>query len=169
MKMKHFYAPILTILLCSCQNSQSLNSENIPVEPIDSTVSQSESINYLEKWGADEYGMRKYVMAFLKNGPNRDQDSTTAAEIQAAHLANIERMAEEGKLVVAGPFMDKTEIKGIYIFAVESMEEAEALTNTDPAVQAGRLEMELHPWYGSAALMELYDLHKLAESKSITK
>lgn len=112
------------------------------------------------KLGADEYGMKSYVIAFLKSGPNRNQDSLQAAVIQRAHLDNINRMAEEGKLVVAGPFLDDGEVRGIYIFNVATVEEAKALTNTDPAIQSGRLIMELHPWYGSAALMEVNQLHK---------
>ena len=114
--------------------------------------------------GADEYGMRPYVMALLKAGPNRDQDSTTAAELQQAHMANIARMAEEGMLVLAGPFLDDGALRGIYVFNVATVEEARALTETDPAIQAGRLEMELHPWYGSAALQEMNAL-----SRRITK
>jgi uncharacterized protein YciI len=117
--------------------------------------------------GADDYGMRQYVMAFLKAGPNRDQDSATAANLQRAHLDNITRLAEEGKLVVAGPFMDDFEVRGIYLFAVESLEEARALTATDPAIQSGRLEMELHPWYGSAAIMKINEIHEKIAKKGI--
>ncbi len=109
--------------------------------------------------GADEYGMRQYVFAFLKAGPNRDQDSVTAANLQRAHLDNIQKLADEGKLALAGPFMDDGDIRGIYIFAVTSLEEARKLTETDPAIIAGRLEMELHPWYGSAAVMKINDIH----------
>jgi uncharacterized protein YciI len=117
--------------------------------------------------GADDYGMRRYVMALLKAGPNRDQDSTKAAELQRAHLDNITRMAEEGKLVMAGPFFDDWEVKGIYIFAVETIEEAEELTKTDPAIKAGRLIMELHPWYGSAGLMKMGELHEKLAKQAI--
>ncbi|MEQ8474107.1 MAG: YciI family protein [Marinoscillum sp.] len=117
--------------------------------------------------GADDYGMRKYVMANLVAGPNRDQDSTTVAQLQRAHLDNIMKMAEAGKLVLAGPFMDQGEVKGIYIFAVETVEEAEALTKTDPAIQAGRLKMELRPWYGSAALMKVNEIGLKLSKKSI--
>ncbi|HKI95290.1 MAG TPA: YciI family protein [Gemmatimonadales bacterium] len=109
--------------------------------------------------GADEYGMHQYVMAFLKAGPNRSQDSTTAAELQRAHLANISRMAREGTLVLAGPFLDDGEVRGIYVFNVESVDSARALTATDPAIKAGRLVMELHPWYGSAALQQVTAIH----------
>ena len=118
-----------------------------------------------KKLGADDYGMRRYVMAFLKTGPTPEPDSAKAAILQRAHLDNIFRLADEGKLVVAGPFMDVGELRGIYIFNVTSVEEAQALTATDPAVQAGRLAMELHPWYGSAALIEMNDLHKRVSKK----
>jgi uncharacterized protein YciI len=74
-------------------------------------------------------------------------------------MANIHRMAEEGSLVLAGPFMDDGEYRGIYIFNVSTVEEARALTETDPAIKAGRLAMELHPWFGSAALMEVNRIH----------
>ncbi len=113
-----------------------------------------------EKLGADDYGMNRYVFAFLKVGPNRAQDSLTAAKLQQAHLANIGRLAQEGKLVLAGPFLDEGDIRGIYIFAVETVEEATKLTETDPAIQAGRLRMELHPWYGSAGLKQVNEIHK---------
>ncbi|NJB84484.1 uncharacterized protein YciI [Lewinella marina] len=113
----------------------------------------------IEEYGADEYGMRPYVMALLKAGPNRSSDSTAAAELQRAHMANIDRLAEEGKLVLAGPFLDDGDLRGIYVFDVATVEEARELTATDPAIAAGSLVMELHPWYGSAGLMGLNDLH----------
>ncbi|SRR6266511_1508759 len=121
-----------------------------------------------EKLGADDYGMKKYVMAFLKKGPTEIKDSAQRMQLQMAHLKNIQRLADEGKLIVAGPFLDDQKIAGIFIFNVESVEEARVLTATDPAVKAGELEMELHPWYGSAALTETAALHKKVQKKSIT-
>lgn len=121
--------------------------------------------NLTAELGADEYGMKQYVMAFLKAGPNRNQDSVEAAALQRAHMDNIQRLANEGVLVVAGPFLDDGELRGIYLFDVKSVEEAEALTLTDPAIQAGRLVMELHPWYGSAALMKVNEWHQKISSK----
>jgi uncharacterized protein len=103
-------------------------------------------------FNADEYGMKVYVMAFLKKGPVRTQDSVTAAQLQRGHMDNINRMAQSGQLVIAGPFMDNGDIRGIYIFDVRTVEEARTLTETDPAIKAGRLAMELHPWYGPATL-----------------
>jgi len=108
---------------------------------------------------ADDYGMAQYVMAFLKKGPNRPTDPKEAERLQAAHMANITRMAEEGTLVLAGPFLDDGDIRGIYIFDVKTIEEAKALTATDPAIQTGSLVMELHPWYGSAAVKQISEIH----------
>lgn len=170
----------LAISLCLVMFSCS-NHSHEPVVVIDSVVEKNNNMDLLSKEnltydstlaaavGADEYGMKQYVMAYLKRGPKRDQDSATADALQKSHLENIMRMAEEGKLVVAGPFMDDGDVRGIYIFNVATVEEAKALTETDPAIQAGRLEMELHPWYGSAALMLVNNLHKRVEKKSVAE
>ena len=121
-----------------------------------------------KKLGADAYGMKRYVMAFLKTGPTEIKDSAARAQLQMAHLKNIMRLANEGKLIVAGPFLDGQELQGIFIFNVETIEEAKQLTNSDPAVKAGELIMELHPWYGSAALVQTAEMHKKVQKKSIT-
>lgn len=123
--------------------------------------------NLAKKLGADKYGMKSYVIAFLKAGKNQEQDSITSAKIQQAHLKNIRRLAEEGKLVIAGPFLDNQSTRGLFIFNVATIEEAKKLTETDPAIQAGVLEMELRPWYGSAALVEVMKIHKTIEKVSV--
>lgn len=124
--------------------------------------------SYAEKLGADDYGMKKYVMAFLKSGKADLKNESEAQQLQMEHMNNIMRMAEEGKLLIAGPFTDNGELRGIYIFNVATVEEAEELTSTDPAIKAGVLVMELHPWYGSAALMEVNSIHKKLQKKSFT-
>lgn len=121
-----------------------------------------------KKLGADNYGMKKYVMAFLKSGPVHLKDSAARMQLQMAHLKNITRLADEGKLVVAGPFLDDQPIRGIFIFNVESLDEAHKLTETDPAIKAGTLVMELRPFYCSAALMEVTKIHKTLQKNSIT-
>ena len=120
-----------------------------------------------KKLGADPYGMKHYVMAFLKTGPHQITDSVKRAEMQKAHLKNIIRLANEGKLIVAGPFLDDQPVEGIFIFNVETIEEARALTNTDPAIQSGELVMDLRPWYGSAALVEVVSIHEKIQKKSV--
>ncbi|SNS94300.1 Uncharacterized conserved protein YciI, contains a putative active-site phosphohistidine [Ekhidna lutea] len=157
------YISLLFLMVIACDQSGQSNDEPFEAMPVEGVYDSL----LADETGADDYGMRRYVMALLKEGPNREQDSAEVAQIQRAHLDNITRMAEEGMLVMAGPFFDNWEVKGIYIFAVETIEEAEELTKTDPAIQAGRLVMELHPWYGSAALMKMGDMHEKLAKKSI--
>jgi uncharacterized protein YciI len=117
--------------------------------------------------GADDYGMKKYVMAILKAGPVKIQDSVKRAELQRLHLRNILRLAGEGTLILAGPFLDDQAMRGIFIFNVGTVEEARPIAESDPAVKAGTLTLELHPWYGSAALMETVRIHRTLEKKSV--
>ena len=88
-----------------------------------------------------------YYLGFLKRGPKfSPEDTPERARIQEAHLKNIGRLHEMGKLVVAGPFLEDNDYRGIFVFKTATMDEANELTNTDPAVQAGRLRIELHEW-----------------------
>jgi len=91
--------------------------------------------------------MKQYYFVMLTKGNNRTQDSATAAQIQKAHLENIGRLAKAGKIIVAGPFGDDGNWRGIFIFDAASKEEVEQLLQTDPAVSAGRLAYEIHPWW----------------------
>lgn len=118
-------------------------------------------------FGADRFGMRKYVVAFLKRGPNRPADRGRSEELQKAHLKNIARMAALGKLVLAGPFLDDGELRGIYVFRVDSLDEAGALARSDPAIQAGSLVMELKEWYGPAALLAVNAIHGRLEEEPV--
>jgi uncharacterized protein YciI len=87
--------------------------------------------------------------AFLKRGPNRkegDDKNPEIQELQKAHIANIERLAAMKKLIVAGPFGDNGDLRGIFVLRVASLKEAQELCATDPMVKSGRLVVELHPW-----------------------
>lgn len=110
--------------------------------------------------GADAYGMRRYVLVLLRTGPNRDQEPDRAAELQRGHMENIRRLAEAGHLVLAGPFLESGEMRGLFVFAVDTVDRARELTASDPAISAGQLAAEYYPWYGSAALMKVNDLHR---------
>jgi len=90
--------------------------------------------------------LKQYFFVMLEKGPHRDQDSVTAAKIQQEHLANITRLHDEGKLEVAGPFLDDGDWKGIFIFNVPTKEEVERILQSDAAIKAGRLIYEIHPW-----------------------
>ncbi len=90
--------------------------------------------------------MKTYYFVLLTKGPHREQDSLTAEKIQAAHMANINRLGKEGKLIVAGPFMDDGDWRGIFIFDAKDKNEVESYLKTDMAVTSGRLRYEIHPW-----------------------
>lgn len=114
-----------------------------------------------QRLGADERGMRPYVLVILKTGPATNLSDEERTRLFNGHMANINRLAEEGLLVVAGPLgPNERQYRGIFIFAVSRVEEAVALVATDPAVEAGVFAYEAYPWYGSAALMELPAIHK---------
>jgi uncharacterized protein YciI len=94
----------------------------------------------------EEEELKAYYLVILKKGPNRTQDSATAARIQKEHLDNINRLAQTGKLNVAGPFLDDGDMRGIFIFDSGNEQEVRSMVENDPAVKAGRLVYELHPW-----------------------
>jgi uncharacterized protein YciI len=92
--------------------------------------------------------MACYYIGLLTRGPTWTLEETPEViGLGEAHMANIRRMGEAGKLVIAGPCPDGGQLRGIYVFKVDSLAEAEAPTQSDPAVQAGRLAFELHPWW----------------------
>jgi len=127
------------------------------------TKGQSETYDpeLAQKLEADDYGMRKFVIAFLYTGDRVSEYSPEErAEIQKGHMANINKLAEMDKLILAGPFFGNDTMRGIFVFDVGSKEEAEELTNSDPAVKAGVLKMDLKEWYGSAALLMIPEIHK---------
>ncbi|HCC70954.1 MAG TPA: hypothetical protein DEQ09_07385 [Bacteroidales bacterium] len=164
METKKILSVLLLILFLSGCNNQRSGNKNIDLkegEPVYDSV-------LAKKLGADPYGMKQYVMAFLLRGDKSSADSTEAAILQKAHMDNITRLAEMGKLILAGPFLDEGDLSGIYIFNVSSIEEAEKLTASDPAIRAGVLKIELHTWYGSAALQKLNELHATIQSDRIT-
>ena len=99
--------------------------------------------------GDTTYTMKKYFMAFLKAGENRSQSPEEAAQIQEAHLAHMAALAEEDKICIAGPFGDDGEFRGIVIYNVPTLEQAKALTQADPAVKAGRLIIDVKPWWAA--------------------
>ncbi|MBN8878005.1 MAG: hypothetical protein J0I32_10695 [Sphingobacteriales bacterium] len=91
--------------------------------------------------------MKRYWLVLLKKGDNRKQDSASAAKIQAAHMANINRLAGEGKIIMAGPMGTDGDLRGIFIMNAKDSAEVASLVNTDTAVITGRLKMEYYPWW----------------------
>ncbi|GGW73455.1 uncharacterized protein YciI [Winogradskyella epiphytica] len=104
---------------------------------------------------ADDYGMKTYVFVILKTGTNESKDEELINSSFAGHMANIKRLVEENKLIVAGPMLkNEKNYRGIFILNVSTIKEAELLLQSDPAILEKFLEPELFLWYGSAALSE---------------
>ncbi|HEY5966746.1 MAG TPA: YciI family protein [Chitinophagaceae bacterium] len=91
--------------------------------------------------------MKRYWLVLLQKGPNRNQDSISAEKIQAAHMANINRLAKEGKLVMAGPIGVEGDLRGIFLMNCADSTEVENFVKTDSAVITGRLIMKYYPWW----------------------
>lgn len=116
--------------------------------------------------GADDYGMRSYVLAILRTGPTPLPPGEERTAMFQGHFANMKRLAKEGKLVLAGPLDGVDDHRGIFVLAVTDIEEARRLVATDPVIEKGEMVAELHKYYGSAALMTVNELHgKLAKQQ----
>jgi uncharacterized protein len=99
--------------------------------------------------------MVTYYFVLLTRGPKWTPEQTAETQkIQDGHLANIGKLHDAGKLALAGPFTDKGSWRGIFILKAASVEEAKSLVDTDPAVQAGRLAFEIHPWMTKKGMLQ---------------
>ena len=97
-----------------------------------------------------------FYFGFLKKGPNRkdgDDKDPQVQELQKAHIANIVRLADLKKMVMAGPFGDDGELRGVFVFRVSSLKEAQDLSASDPMIKIDRLRIELHPWKVPAGVL----------------
>ncbi len=119
-----------------------------------------------KRLGADDYGMRSYVLVVLKTGPNKLSPGPERDELFRGHFANMKRLSDEGKLALAGPFDGVDGWRGLFVFAVRDIDEAKQLAATDPVLAKGEMVAEYHKYYGSAALMLIRETHeKLAKKR----
>jgi len=155
---------ILIILACglliSCGDSAENKSEVETVPETKSDSVKSPDIASIEKdlkekgyqtfsykSGDTTYLMQQYYMVFLKSGATRSQDSTEAAELQKKHMEHLSWLSEEGYTSLTGPMGDDGDLRGIVVFNTATQKEADSLANLDPMVKAGRLKVEVHPWW----------------------
>jgi uncharacterized protein YciI len=118
--------------------------------------------------GGDAYGMKAYILVILKTGSNTTATKQLSDSLFSGHLANIGRLAELRKLVVAGPLgKNEKTYRGIFILNVTTIEEAKSLLETDPAIKEKLLEAELYRWYGSAALPVYLETHKKIQKEKM--
>ena len=111
-----------------------------------------ELFDYIDEETQDTIIMQKYFIAFLKKGPNRSQPEEEANKLQAAHMAHLGKMYELGYADISGPFDDESNISGITIYNVPTLKMADSLANADPMVKAGRLVIEMHPWWAAKGI-----------------
>lgn len=109
--------------------------------------------------GADDNGMRSYVLVVLKTGPTRVPDGPERDSMFNGHFENMKRLSSEGKLALAGPLDGVDGWRGLFILAVPDIEEAKAIVATDPVIIKGEMVAEYHKYFGSAALMLVPDAH----------
>ena len=142
--MKFLFITISILLLTFSSSAQKINPN------YDSTLAK--------KLGADQYGMKPYVLVILKTGSNKTAGKSFIDSCFAGHMQNIQKMEKDGKLFVAGPIAkNDRSYRGIFILNVANFEEAIKLMESDPAIREKILEIELFKWYGSAALGEYLD------------
>ena len=119
------------------------------------------------RFGADEYGMRGYVLVILKTGPNKMAPGAERDEMYRGHFANMKRLSDEGKLVLAGPLDGVDGWRGLFVFAVRDIDEAKQLAATDPVLMKGEMVAEYHRYYGSAALLGIREVHERLGKKQM--
>jgi len=102
---------------------------------------------------APQVKMMVYYLVLLYRGPSWTPEETPATrQLQEDHMANIRRLAKEGKLILAGPFEEDTDLRGLFLLKAASLQEAQELCQSDPAIKASRLRAEIHSWWGPAGI-----------------
>jgi len=106
----------------------------------------------------EDDGMQLYYLVFLRPDPGRRHIERAEGErIQSAHMANIQKMAQDGVLVAAGPMDDQpTTISGIFVFRAETLAEAQRIAALDPTVAERRNTVDVHPWLGPKGIGAAY-------------
>jgi uncharacterized protein YciI len=115
--------------------------------------------------GADERGMRNYVLVILKTGPNKIPAGPARDKMFQGHFANIQRLAAEKKLVLAGPLDGTDGWRGMFVFAASDINQARDYVATDPVIVSGEMVAEYHKYYGSAGLMMVNEIHNKIQKK----
>jgi uncharacterized protein YciI len=154
-------AILILIIACKTEAKDTIEVVEEPIETLEKTTKELKEeliakgyqvFDYVDEKTKDTTLMQQYFIAFLKSGPNRSQSEEEASKLQSAHLAHLGKMYELGYADISGPFGDDGDIRGITIYNVPTYEMADSLANSDPMVKAGRLVIELHPWWAGKGL-----------------
>lgn len=152
-----FFGILVLMLILACNQKKVELSPNVANEEKKSAAQLKTELtekgfqifDYVDEKTKDTVLMQEYYIAFLKSGPNRDQPKAVADSLQMLHMAHLGKMYELGYADISGPFGDDGDIRGITIYNTPSMEIADSLANADPMVKAGRLKIEIHPWWAA--------------------
>ncbi|MEM6687535.1 MAG: hypothetical protein AAF617_17290 [Bacteroidota bacterium] len=151
----------MVILLVACNDSKPIPSTTQNTAPTKSaqkmTAAEKQTmldegykiLEFVDQKTKDTILMQQYFMAFLKKGKNRSQNKAEADSLQRLHIAHLDKMFRLGYADISGPFGDLGDIRGVTIYNVPTLEMADSLANADPSVKAGRLEIEMHPWWAA--------------------
>ena len=154
-------AILILIIACKTETKDTIEVVEEPIKTLEKTTKELKEeliakgyqvFDYVDEKTKDTTLMQQYIIAFLKSGPNRSQSEEEASKLQSAHLAHLGKMYELGYADISGPFGDDGDIRGITIYNVPTYEMADSLANSDPMVKAGRLVIELHPWWAGKGL-----------------
>lgn len=149
--MKHIILPLL--LICASYFQTSAQTEN---PKYDKALADS--------LGADKYGMKMYFLVILKTGSIPVTDKERLTELFKGHMNNINKLVKDGKMVVAGPLGENDkQYRGIFILNAKSKEEVDLLLQDDPTIKQKLMDVEIYPWYGSAALPKYLEYHDRIE------
>lgn len=154
----YLFSLFIVLILVSCNSKKNIGSAE--------SISEAKSYNQklADSLGADKRGMKNYMLVILKTGPKDKEitDKTQRSELFKGHFSNMETMEKAGKLKLAGPFATKNQLgyRGIFLLDVKTEEEAKSLLQNDPTIKSGIFEVEILPWYGSAAIPMHLKYHK---------
>lgn len=151
---KQSIAIICTLLTCSILPARAQSSA---APPYDEALAKS--------LGANESGMRPYVLVILKTGPTKVPEGEARTKMFQGHFANIQRLAEEKKLVVAGPLDGVDGWRGVFVFATPDIEQAMTYVAADPVIINGEMVAEYHKFFSSGGLMMVNEIHKKISKK----
>ncbi|MBC6997808.1 hypothetical protein BIZ36_04820 [Cytophaga sp. FL35] len=158
-KMRCLVILVVLLVCMACQERAKQDNKSVNVvEEVKPSVAATKAelegegyqiFDYVDEKTKDTVLMQQYFIAFLKSGPNRTQSKKEADSLQTLHLAHLGKMYEMGYADISGPFGDDGAIRGITIYNVPTQEMADSLANADPMVKAGRLKIEIHPWWAA--------------------
>ncbi|CDF81106.1 phenylalanyl-tRNA synthetase subunit alpha [Formosa agariphila KMM 3901] len=177
--MKYIIVLLSFVVVLSCKNETNQTPINTSIKPVDTvegtvkadsiilddeiktapksyneikaelTAKGFETYDFVDKKTKDTVLMQQYFIAFLKGGAVRTQNEEEAQQLQEAHLDYLKKMYDLGYADISGGFGDDGEVRGVTIYNVPTQKIADSLANADPMVKAGRLEIEIRPWWAA--------------------